>query len=479
MPASLLTFENDLGLRRRRRRCAREVKAHDEGKAISLRYDARYWHPQHHLPPATCPPAPAAPVTAAPVPVSPVPVSPVPVTPVDGAVTQSVLPLAPAPPPAQEPAGRPTWTEDDDAHATANAFAGDLAAIVGDAPGDELHTGRASDGDAFLQRVRESERERASAAAHRTDEEEDDDQQPDEAPVAAPTTAHRHQIFDDLGHATRFDAGAFSVDLSSAFDAFDAQIERAKAREAEQQALRDQARRAPELGRMDLLEDIRHITQRALAATPVAGRRVADHDEQREAQEPDDDADDVGQAAALADASFDVRYTVELVPQQTGMSCWAAGAAMVVGWRDGVSVDPSEIARAAGYWAQYRDGLAAEDTTMLSTWRLVPEPAQSYTVEAFRRLAETYGPLWVASAEPGAHIRVVTGVHGDGTPDGTTVEIADPWERGMTAFRTPNAGARYAETYREFVDKQERLARSEQRIQGIYVAHAVGRPAER
>ncbi|MEW5918517.1 MAG: papain-like cysteine protease family protein, partial [Gemmatimonadota bacterium] len=61
--------------------------------------------------------------------------------------------------------------------------------------------------------------------------------------------------------------------------------------------------------------------------------------------------------SAVAAAAIDVRHEVQLVPQLTGFSCWAAGAAMLVGWREQMSIDPSEIARATGYWAQYAAGL--------------------------------------------------------------------------------------------------------------------------
>ncbi len=176
-------------------------------------------------------------------------------------------------------------------------------------------------------------------------------------------------------------------------------------------------------------------------------------------------------ALGQADQSFDIRYDVQLVPQFTSMSCWAAGAAMLVGWRDKISIDPSEIANGLGYWEQYKSGLNAEDQTMFRVWRLIPEPAQTYTVEGFRQLLERYGPLWVASAEPGPHIRVVTGMSGDGTPDGTLVHINDPWQRGMATFSLPNSGSRYSETYRDFVIKQGELGQKEMSVQGIYVAH--------
>jgi hypothetical protein len=170
---------------------------------------------------------------------------------------------------------------------------------------------------------------------------------------------------------------------------------------------------------------------------------------------------------------IDVRYDVPLVPQLTNMSCWAAGAAMLVGWRDRVSINPSEIAKGIGYWSQYnKNGLDANDTTMFQYWGLTPEAPQSYTVEGFAHLLKDNGPLWVASAEPGPHIRVVTGMSGDGTPDGTTVYINDPLQIGMTKFSMPNSGSQYTETYHQFQDKQDSLAMTELKTPGaLYVAH--------
>ena len=174
---------------------------------------------------------------------------------------------------------------------------------------------------------------------------------------------------------------------------------------------------------------------------------------------------------AASTAPIDIRHEVQLVPQQTGYSCWAAGAAMLVGWRDRISIDPAEIARANGYWAQYKQGLHPEDTSMFQTWGLTPEHAQTYTVQGFAELLERFGPLWAASAEPGPHIRVVTGIAGDGTAAGTTLFINDPWEAGMKTFRLPNHGSQYTETYEEFVRKQSELGHREMQLQGIYVAH--------
>jgi Papain-like cysteine protease AvrRpt2 len=176
--------------------------------------------------------------------------------------------------------------------------------------------------------------------------------------------------------------------------------------------------------------------------------------------------------SAQSCSPINIQYDVPLVPQMTNMSCWAAGAAMLVGWKDKVSIDPSEIANAIGYWKQYQNGLAPSDTSMFNYWGLIPEPPQSYTVEGFANLLQRYGPLWVASAEPGPHIRVVTGMTGDGTPDGTTLFINDPWQTGMKVFSLPNSGSQYSETYNQFVQKQDTLAISELSTpNAIYVAH--------
>ncbi len=173
--------------------------------------------------------------------------------------------------------------------------------------------------------------------------------------------------------------------------------------------------------------------------------------------------------------SFDIRYEVQLVPQSTQMSCWAAGFSMIIGWRQRMSIDPREIAAGIGYWRQYYmpadqgGGLPPDDTNALRHWGFVAELPRTYTVEGFRRLLEDYGPLWTAAATPGAHIRVVTGIHGDGTPDGTFVHINDP--------APVNQGAQYTESYSRYVERQSTLASQEMNIPGaIYVAHLPGLP---
>ena len=140
---------------------------------------------------------------------------------------------------------------------------------------------------------------------------------------------------------------------------------------------------------------------------------------------------------------FDVWNEVPLVPQTTGMSCWAAAASMIVGWRDRIPVDPVEVASGAGRWEAYRDGLEPNDVaTLARTWGLTVEPVHELTSESLRRTLQEYGPLWVGEASPALHSIVVTGIRGDGTPDGTYVRINDPWPVGR--------GERYVLRFRDF-----------------------------
>jgi hypothetical protein len=287
----------------------------------------------------------------------------------------------------------------------------------------------APDALAFEQRVRENTEARQKAEAM------------SQPPEEQTPPASRHDIFNKMGRnmafAKTFDLG--DVPVRRLFDEFDEKLAPQARPEAHSQALSD----------IEIARDLELMSREAKVTAPATPKG----------------------GGGGGGASISVMYTdVPLVPQQTGMSCWAAGAAMLVAWRDRMSVDPSEIARAAGAWAQYQNGLAPEDTSIFPVWGMVPEPAQTYTIPAFANLLQQYGPLWVANAVPGPHIRVVTGINGDGTPDGTIVHINDPWERGMAAFRMPNAGAQYTETYRQFEATQAALARQEMAVNGIYVA---------
>lgn len=171
-------------------------------------------------------------------------------------------------------------------------------------------------------------------------------------------------------------------------------------------------------------------------------------------------------------AAIDVSHSVQLVPQTTSVSCWAAAAAMVVGWREHYSMTPDDIARPTGGWQNLYSRLPADNTDMFSVWGLRYEHPQSRTVEAFAELMQN-GPLWTAAdVGSGAHVVVVSAIRGDGTPDGTMLTIQDPLEGNV--FRPSNSGSTYQKTYREFTQAQETLARAPNELSqpvAFYIAY--------
>jgi hypothetical protein len=141
--------------------------------------------------------------------------------------------------------------------------------------------------------------------------------------------------------------------------------------------------------------------------------------------------------------AFDIWHEVPLVQQLTGMSCWAAAAAMVVGWRDCVALEAEDVVAGAGHWGAYRDGLEPREVESFArTWGLVVARPADISVASLRELLERHGPLWVGEASPSLHVVVLAGMHGDGTREGTFVRIADPWPIGR--------GERYTIPFTEF-----------------------------
>ncbi len=164
---------------------------------------------------------------------------------------------------------------------------------------------------------------------------------------------------------------------------------------------------------------------------------------------------------------FDIWHQVPLVPQLGGMSCWAAAAAMLVGWRDRIAVEGPDVARGAGRWREFSAGLHPRDIEDLArVWRLHVVREQHHTVASLRRLLERYGPLWMGEAVPGLHVIVLTGMYGDGSRDNTWIRVNDPWPVG--------SGERYRLSFRQLMHNFRRA----NRIAGLHaqILRTSGRP---
>ena len=103
---------------------------------------------------------------------------------------------------------------------------------------------------------------------------------------------------------------------------------------------------------------------------------------------------------AMSSAAFTINWDdVELVPQPTNFTCWAAAGAMLVGWRDRVSLSPETIAQTCK--RSTASGLSTDDNSKFaSEMGFVAVAPVCYTEEGFRNLLEQNGPLWVSEGNP-------------------------------------------------------------------------------
>jgi N-acetyl-anhydromuramyl-L-alanine amidase AmpD len=160
-----------------------------------------------------------------------------------------------------------------------------------------------------------------------------------------------------------------------------------------------------------------------------------------------------------------------LVPQPTGKSCWAAAATMVYSWTERMSYDPETLTKEYSRINQITEGLPIDQIDDLARHLgLTFVWPQSYSVQGFYELLSNNGPLFVGINPPtGGHAVCVVGMHGDGTPDGTTVIYHDPWP--------PNVGhANTQEPFTNFMAEYENVAPKDPKMPvSPYIMHGNGR----
>jgi len=141
------------------------------------------------------------------------------------------------------------------------------------------------------------------------------------------------------------------------------------------------------------------------------------------------------------------------------MVCWATVATMLVSWRDQVSIPIEAVCDRAGpeYRRKYEnnEGLPRDQKPdFLRRLDLEEEPPANYIISAYMGMLQAYGPLWVTTdvgtgqGYVAIHARIMTGLQGDGTPDGTFVWLVDP-----------ATGQRTQETFSHFASTFEQMAR--------------------
>jgi hypothetical protein len=96
-------------------------------------------------------------------------------------------------------------------------------------------------------------------------------------------------------------------------------------------------------------------------------------------------------------------------------------------------MDPGTLADILGFQDAYeRKGLDLKTArSALTTWGLVTEPPQDYTVQGFLNLLDQYGPIFIAAnvgteSRIANHSRVITGLELDTDQDIATVGTSGP-----------------------------------------------------
>ena len=152
--------------------------------------------------------------------------------------------------------------------------------------------------------------------------------------------------------------------------------------------------------------------------------------------------------------------SVELIPQDKSNACWLASSSMMETWRTGTHYSLSDTlkvldASGTSFSTIYNNdqGLSfANDNIITQTLGLTQLPAASYTIEYLTSILNN-GPIMAvimySSSSNIAHMIVITGISGDGTPEGTSLQINDPLPL--------NAGKTYSIAFNDFLSKFEQV----------------------
>jgi hypothetical protein len=162
-----------------------------------------------------------------------------------------------------------------------------------------------------------------------------------------------------------------------------------------------------------------------------------------------------GSARADGAVNYVVPGIVPLLTQPSSMTCWATVGTMLTSWKNNSSYDiPTALAAIGQKYVDMfnaNQGLAPGDKqAFLTAMGATFEAPQNYLASGWDQLLRQYGPLWVTTAEGAGfsiHARILTGISGDGTFDGTTLTIADPAD-----------GQLHTETVTAFAQKFEAVA---------------------
>ena len=145
---------------------------------------------------------------------------------------------------------------------------------------------------------------------------------------------------------------------------------------------------------------------------------------------------------------------VPIVRQPTSLVCWATAYSIMISWKDGVSYSirdaVADVAPSYGVMVDNNQGLPpSQFLPFLRAAGMRHESMASLPIQEWAGLLRWYGPLWIGTlgvVSPGTylHSRIVIGIRGNGSADGTWMIIIDPED-----------GSRYEEVFSDFITTYE------------------------
>lgn len=312
------------------------------------------------------------------------------------------------------------------------------------------------------------------------------------------SAADPHEIFDSMaasmGHATTFDLGV--VDLSHRFNEIENQLD-VEEQVGQQKALATSFTSAAGLDDADLIDDLSAVSslleeklkeEQSMAPAPITPQpaapqpgniatppdaRVPSATEPTPATEaapaapqvpppssaapaqpatptlPNGDGTAATQPvtpstvptppAAMPDAgNIDINYKVPVAQATGAVPAQAAGAAMLVAWRDQTTIDTQALAAGSGSWAAYAPGLKATGPEFFKTWGLKEIAPDMLTLERLHSTLKAQGPLWLQNPAVESAVRIVVGIAGDGSNGGTSITVINPAADAQNVQQTAN-----------------------------------------
>lgn len=160
-------------------------------------------------------------------------------------------------------------------------------------------------------------------------------------------------------------------------------------------------------------------------------------------------------------------FNVTPIGQTNSMSCWAAAAAMLFTWKNGIQFTEISVAQMAGQL--YVDALnnntglpPSQVRDFAQALNLGIEAPQNWTPDGYNQLLSSFGPIWIGTAifsNSGIykHVRILSGMIGDGTFDGTTATLVDPAGPNSYQETITQLGTELEEIAREDLDDKSEL----------------------